>query len=137
MLGTAARLAEHGALAGINVEQVLRRLELPYRVSLLASGDLSFAAAKCYDLEAWSPGQEKWLEVSSVSNFEDFQARRMGLRYRPAKGEKPRHPHTLNGSALALPRTIIALVENHQTPNGQIMVPRALRPYLGGRGFFP
>ena len=108
-----------------------------HRVSLLCTGDMSFSAAKCYDLEAWSPGQEKWLEVSSCSNFEDFQARRMGMRYRPAKGEKPRFAHTLNGSGVALPRTIIALVENHQTPDGRIMIPPALRPYLGGRGFFP
>lgn len=127
---------EHESLLR-EAEEVLRRLEIPYRVILLASGDLSFAAAKCYDLEAWSPAQQKWLEVSSCSNFEDFQARRMGLRYRPGTGEKARTPHTLNGSALALPRTLITLLENHQDEGGRVRVPAALRPYLDGREVLP
>ncbi len=115
-----------------HAEAILQALKLPYRVCTLASGDLSFAAAKCYDLEVWAAGVGNWLEVSSCSNFEDFQARRMNLRYRPAAGEKPIYPHTLNGSALALPRTIIAIVENYQTAEGKIVVPEVLRPYLGG-----
>jgi seryl-tRNA synthetase len=115
-----------------HAEAILQALELPYRVCNLASGDLSFAAAKCYDLEAWAPGVGKWLEVSSCSNFEDFQARRMNLRYRPAAGKKPVHPHTLNGSGLALPRSIIAIMENFQTADGKMVVPEVLRPYLGG-----
>ncbi|MFH2055709.1 MAG: serine--tRNA ligase [bacterium] len=115
-----------------HAEAILQALKLPYRVCTLATGDLSFAAAKCYDLEVWAAGVDKFLEVSSCSNFEDFQARRMNLRYRPAAGEKPVHPHTLNGSGLALPRTIIAILENYQTAEGKIVVPEALRPYLGG-----
>ena len=110
----------------------MQLLGLPYRVSALASGDLSFAAAKCYDLEVWAAGVGKYLEVSSCSNFGDFQARRMNLRYRPAEGEKPVFPHTLNGSGLALPRTVIAIMENYQTSEGKIVVPEVLRPYLGG-----
>jgi seryl-tRNA synthetase len=115
-----------------NAETILQLLGLHYRVCQLASGDLSFAAAKCYDLEVWAPGVGKYLEVSSCSNFSDFQARRMNLRYRPADGEKPVFPHTLNGSGLALPRTVIAIMENYQTPEGKITVPEVLRPYLGG-----
>lgn len=113
-------------------EEVLQLLGLHYRVCELATGDLSFAAARCYDLEVWAPGVDKYLEVSSCSNFEDFQARRMNLRYRPAEGAKPIHPHTLNGSGLALPRTMIAIIENFQTAEGKIRVPEILRPYLGG-----
>ncbi len=112
-------------------EGLLQMLGIPYRVRMLATGDLSFAAAKCYDLEIWSAGIEKYLEVSSVSNFEDFQARRMNLRYRGAD-KKMHFPHTLNGSGLALPRLIIALLENYQTEGGAVTVPEALRPYLGG-----
>jgi len=112
-------------------EGVLQLLNLPYRVRLLATGDLSFAAAKCYDLEVYSAGVDKYLEVSSVSNFEDFQARRMNLRFRD-EGEKPRYPHTLNGSGLALPRLMIALMENNQNEKGQVIIPEALRPYLDG-----
>jgi len=115
-----------------NAETVLRRLGLAYRVVLLASGDLSFAAAKCYDLEVWAPGAERWLEVSSCSNFRDFQARRADIRYRPEGGGKSAHLHTLNGSGLALPRTMIALLETHQTERGTVVVPEPLRPYLGG-----
>ena len=115
-----------------NAETILQLLGLPYRVVQLASGDLSFAAAKCFDLEVWAAGLGKYLEVSSCSNFGDFQARRMNLRFRPAEGEKPIYPHTLNGSGLALPRTVIAIMENYQTAEGKIVVPEALRPYLGG-----
>jgi len=112
-------------------EEVLQLLELPYRVVTLATGDLSFAAAKCYDLEVYAQGIEKWLEVSSVSNFEDFQARRMNLRYRPEQGKKPEYVHTLNGSGLALPRIVIAIMENYQTDEGTIIVPEVLRKYMG------
>jgi len=115
-----------------NAETILQLLGLPYRVCQLASGDLSFAAAKCYDLEVWAAGVGKYLEVSSCSNFGDFQARRMNLRFRPAEGDKPIYPHTLNGSGLALPRTVIAIMENYQTAEGKIIVPEVLRPYLGG-----
>jgi seryl-tRNA synthetase len=114
-----------------NAEEVLQLLELPYRVLALATGDLSFAAAKCYDIEVWAQGMEKWLEVSSCSNFADFQARRANIRYRPFKGAKPEFVHTLNGSGLALPRTVIAILENYQTDEGTILVPKVLRPYMG------
>jgi len=114
-----------------NSEEVLQLLELPYRVQILATGDLSFAAAKCYDIEVYAAGLDKWLEVSSCSNFEDFQARRMNIRYRPGKGAKPEFVHTLNGSGLALPRTIIAIIENYQTDEGTIIVPEVLRKYVG------
>jgi seryl-tRNA synthetase len=112
-------------------EKVIQGLKLPYRVAMLASGDLSFAAAKCYDLELWSPGVGSWLEVSSVSNFEEFQARRMNLRYRDAD-KKVTFPHTLNGSGTALPRLVIAVMENYQNEDGSISVPEILRPYMGG-----
>jgi seryl-tRNA synthetase len=115
-----------------NAEAVLRALGLHYRVNLLCTGELSFAAAKCYDLEVWSPGQEKWLEVSSCSNFEDFQARRAGIRYRPAAGGKTRYVHTLNGSGVALPRTMIAIMETYQTGDGKLKVPEALVPFMDG-----
>jgi len=114
-----------------NAEDVLRRLELPYRVLQLCSGDLSFAAAKCYDIELWAPGQKAWLEVSSCSNFEDFQARRAGIRFRDGKG-KVRFVHTLNGSGVALPRLIVALLENGQQADGSVVLPEALAPYMGG-----
>jgi len=115
-----------------NAEEVLRRLDLPYRVVVLASGDLSFAAALTYDLEVWTPGQERWLEVSSCSNFEDFQARRMKIRYKTKEGKSNRFIHTLNGSGLALPRTTIALLENYQRQDGTVEVPEVLRPYMDG-----
>lgn len=115
-----------------HAESILQLLGLHYRVVELASGDISFAATKCYDLEVWAPGVGKYLEVSSCSNFSDFQARRMNLRYRPAEGEKPVFPHTLNGSGLALPRTVIAIIENYQTADGKIVVPEVLRPYMRG-----
>jgi seryl-tRNA synthetase len=122
--------AELERLTG-HAETVLQRLGLPYRVLLLAAGDTGFASAKTYDLEVWAPGVGKWLEVSSCSNFLEFQARRANIRYRPAPGEKPRFVHTLNGSGLAFPRTIAAILEHHQQEDGTVVVPEALRPYVG------
>ena len=115
--------------------EIIELLELPYRVLELCSGDLSFAAAKCYDLEVYSPGVEKWLEVSSCSNFEDFQARRTNIKIKKAKGEKYRFVHTLNGSGLALPRIVAAILEHHQTPTGRVRLPKALVPYMSGQEF--
>ena len=123
--------AEHETLTA-NAGAILERLGLAYRVVLLAAGDMSFAAAKCYDLEVWAAGAGRWLEVSSCSNFRDFQARRAGIRLRPAAGGKAGFAHTLNGSGLALPRTVIALLENNQTERGAVRIPEPLRPYLGG-----
>jgi len=114
-----------------NAEEVLQILELPYRVIELCTADLSFAAAKCYDIEVWAPGVNKWLEVSSCSNFESFQARRGNIRFRNENTGKLELVHTLNGSGLALPRTVIAILENYQTDEGTVVVPQALRPYLG------
>ncbi|MEJ2720520.1 MAG: serine--tRNA ligase [bacterium] len=114
---------------------VLEALELPYRVVELCTGDLSFAAAKCYDLEAWAPGVQKWLEVSSCSNFEDFQARRTNIKIKKAPGEKYRFTHTLNGSGLALPRIIAAILEHHQTPTGRVRIPKQLVPFMHGKEY--
>ena len=114
-----------------HAETALQRLGLPYRVKLLAAGDTGFSSAKTYDLEVWAPGVGSWLEVSSCSNFGDFQARRANIRYRPAAGEKPRFVHTLNGSGLAFPRTIAAILEHYQREDGGVTVPEALRPYFG------
>ena len=111
-------------------EALLELLELPYRRLLMCAGDTGFTQAKKYDLEVFSAGQDKWLEVSSISNMEDFQARRMNLRFRE-KGQKPRFVHTLNGSGLAFPRVIAALLENHQTEDGRVRLPKALVPYMG------
>ncbi|MFN8588349.1 MAG: serine--tRNA ligase [Candidatus Eisenbacteria bacterium] len=122
---------EHEKLAR-DVADIFEALELPYRVLLLCSGDMSFAAAKCYDFEVWSPGQGSWLECSSCSNFEDFQARRMGMRFRREAGAKVEFPHTLNASGVALPRTFATLLENHQRADGSVAIPAALQPYLGG-----
>ncbi|MFH1699531.1 MAG: serine--tRNA ligase [Candidatus Zixiibacteriota bacterium] len=113
------------------VESILQLLNVPYRVRILATGDLSFAAAKCYDIEIWSAGVENYLEVSSVSNFTDFQARRMNCRYRD-ENNKVRFVHTLNGSGTALPRLMIALLENNQTENGQVIIPEVIRPLMNG-----
>ncbi len=121
---------EHEALTA-HAESVLQRLGLPYRVVLLAAGDVGFASAKTYDLEAWAPGVGQWLEVSSSSTFTDFQARRAGIRFRPAPGEKPQFVHTLNASGVALPRTIAALLETGQQPDGSVTLPAALVPYVG------
>ena len=122
--------AQHELLTG-HAEMVLQRLELPYRVLLLAAGDTGAASSKTYDLEVFAPGVGKWLEVSSCSNFGDFQARRAGIRYRPAPNEKPQFVHTLNGSGLAFARVFAALLEHHQNVDGSVRVPEALRPYLG------
>ncbi|HRZ40168.1 MAG TPA: serine--tRNA ligase, partial [Candidatus Omnitrophota bacterium] len=122
---------EHEKLLS-DAESILQKLGLPYRVLLLASGDMSFAAAKCYDLEAHAAGMDKWLEVSSCSNFEDFQARRANIRFKGAAQKKPAYVHTLNGSGLALARTMVAILENYQTAEGNIVVPDVLRPYMGG-----
>jgi len=122
--------AEHEKLTE-HAEAVLRRLELPYRVAVLPANDFGFAAAKTYDLEAWAPGVGQWLEVSSSSTFTDFQARRANIRCRPRPGEKPEFVHTLNASGLALPRTIAALLETHQQPDGSVLIPPALVPYVG------
>ncbi len=113
-------------------EGLLQALQLPYRVIELCTGDLGFGAAKTYDLELWAPGSGEWLEVSSCSNVEDFQARRANIRYRPEPGAKPRFVHTLNGSGLALPRLMIAIMENYQQADGSIVVPEVLRPFMGG-----
>jgi seryl-tRNA synthetase len=118
-----------------DARDVLEALELPHRVVELCSGDLSFAAAKCYDLEVYSPGVAKWLEVSSCSNFEDFQARRINMKIKKAPGEKSRFVHTLNGSGVALPRTVAAILEHHQTPTGRVRIPARLVPYMQGKEF--
>lgn len=115
-----------------DAESVLLRLGLHYRVIELCTGDLGFGAAKCYDIELWAPAQNRWLEVSSCSNFEDFQARRLKLRFRDADG-KPQLVHTLNGSGVALPRLMVAILENYQNADGSVTIPEALRPYMGGR----
>ncbi|MEO6526663.1 MAG: serine--tRNA ligase [Gemmatimonadaceae bacterium] len=114
-----------------HAESILQRLGIPYRVKLLAAGDTGFSSAKTYDLEAWAPGVGAWLEVSSCSTFTDFQARRANIRYRPAKGEKPRFVHTLNGSGLAFPRTLACILEHYQQADGSVIVPEVLRPYVG------
>lgn len=112
-----------------DAEHLLQLLGLPYRTLLMCTGDMGFTQTKKYDLEVWAPGQQKWLEVSSCSDFEAFQARRMNLRFRPANGTKPEFVHTLNGSGLALPRVVAALIEHYQTPEGKVIVPKALHPY--------
>jgi seryl-tRNA synthetase len=112
-------------------EAVLQRLGLAYRVVRLAAGDMGFASAMTYDLEVWAPGVEQWLEVSSCSNCTDFQARRADLRFRPAASEKPAYVHTLNGSALALPRLMVALLETYQDEAGAVVIPDALRGRMG------
>ncbi len=114
-----------------NAETVCQRLELPYRILQLCAGDISFPSAKSYDIEVWAAGSDEWLEVSSCSNCTDFQARRANVRYRPGAGERPRFVHTLNGSGLALPRVIIAILENNQQLDGSVVIPETLRPYTG------
>ena len=114
-----------------NAETVCQRLGLPYRILELCAGDISFPSAKSYDIEVWAAGSGEWLEVSSCSNCTDFQARRANVRYRPAAGARPQFVHTLNGSGLALPRVIIAILENNQQPDGSVIIPEILRPYTG------
>ena len=130
----------HGLLA--EAEEVLRRLDLPYRILEMCTGDLGFTQAKKYDIEVWAPGDDmddgperggRWLEVSSVSNFRDFQARRAGLRFRPERHESAEYLHTLNGSGVAVPRVVVAILEYYQNDDGTVEVPEPLRPYMGGR----
>jgi seryl-tRNA synthetase len=115
-----------------NAEDICRALEIPHRVIEMVTGDLGFTAAKKYDVEMWAPGCGEWLEVSSCSNCETFQARRANIRYRPEPDGKPAHLHTLNGSGLALPRTVIAILENYQQADGSVVIPEVLRPWMGG-----
>ena len=115
-----------------DAEEVLKRLGLAYRVVILSTGDMGFSAAKTYDIEVWLPGQDGYREISSCSNCTDFQARRANIRYRPEEKAKPRFAHTLNGSGLAVGRTLIAVLENYQQEDGSVVVPDALRPYMGG-----
>jgi len=112
-------------------EDLLQRLGLAYRVLLMATREMGFVQGRKYDIEVWAPGVERWLEVSSCSNFRDYQARRMAVRYRPEPGAKPELVHTLNGSGLALPRIVAAILETFQNPDGSVTVPEVLRPYLG------
>ena len=116
-----------------NAEEVLQLLGLAYRVKVLSSEDLSFAASKCYDLEAYAPGMDKWLEVSSCSNFENFQARRANIRFRRKDTKKMDFVHTLNGSGVALARTVIAILENYQQKDGSVLIPECLKPYFHGK----
>ncbi len=115
-----------------DAEEVLRQLGIPYRVSALCTADLGFSAAKTYDLEAWMPGQGAYREISSCSNFEDYQARRAGIRYRPESGARPEYVHTLNGSGLAVGRTLVAILENFQEEDGSVTIPEVLASYMGG-----
>ncbi|HBO84669.1 MAG: serine--tRNA ligase [Deltaproteobacteria bacterium GWC2_42_11] len=115
-----------------NAEEVLKRMGLAYRVVALCTGDIGFSAAKTYDIEVWLPGQNNYREISSCSNFEDFQARRANIRYKPKEGGKPRFVHTLNGSGLAVGRTAVAILENFQQEDGSVKIPEALKPYMGG-----
>jgi seryl-tRNA synthetase len=115
-----------------NAEKVLQLLELPYQVVTLSTGDMSFASAKTYDLEVWLPAQETYREISSCSNCTDYQARRANIRYRPSEGGKARYAHTLNGSGLAVGRTLVAVLENYQQADGTVTIPKALRPFMGG-----
>jgi len=120
-----------------NAERIAELLEIPHRVVEMCTGDLAFSAMKKYDVEMWAPGVDEWLEVSSCSNFGDFQARRANIRYRPKQGAKPRFVHTLNGSGLALPRVMIAIMENYQQADGSIAIPKVLRPYMDGLEVIP
>lgn len=117
----------------VNAEEVLQLLELPYRLVLLSTQDISFAASKCYDLEAYTAGVDKWLEVSSCSNFESFQARRANIRMRRKESKKVDFIHTLNGSGIALARTVVAILENYQLEDGSVLIPKILQPYLNGQ----
>lgn len=114
-----------------DAEAILEALNLPYRRVFLCSGDIGFCARKCYDLEVWFPAQGKYREISSCSNFGDFQARRAGLKYRPKDGGKARYIHTINGSGLAIGRALAAILENYQNEDGSVTVPDALVPYMG------
>jgi len=115
-----------------DAEQTAAQLGLPYRVKQLCTGDLGFGSSITCDIEVWAPGCGEWLEVSSVSNVTDFQARRANVRYRPADGGRPRFTHTLNGSGLGMPRTLIGVLENYQQADGSVVVPEVLKPWMGG-----
>jgi len=123
--------AAHEALTS-HAEEVLKRLGLPYRTVALCSGDIGFGSSKTYDIEVWLPGQQKYREISSCSNFESFQARRMQARWRNPETGKPEPLHTLNGSGVAVGRALVAVLENYQQPDGSVVVPEVLRPYMGG-----
>ncbi len=129
--------AEHLEELVRNAERIAELLEIPHRVVEMCTGDLAFSAMKKYDVEMWAPGVQEWLEVSSCSNFGDFQARRANIRYRPEAGARPRFVHTLNGSGLALPRVMIAIMENYQQAGGSIAIPKVLRPYVDGLEVMP
>jgi seryl-tRNA synthetase len=129
---TPERSLDELELITAHAEAVLQRLGIAYRVLLMCSGDMGFAQWKKYDIEAWAPGMRRWLEVSSCSVFGDFQARRAGIRFRPAAAERPQFVHTLNGSGLAVPRTLSALLETYQQADGSVLIPPALQPYMGG-----
>jgi len=116
-----------------NAESILQKLNLPYRVVVLCGGDLGFSSAKTYDIEVWLPGQDKFREISSISNMTDFQARRLKARWRNPETGKPELVHTLNGSGLAVGRTLLAVMENYQTAEGKIQIPEALQSYMGGK----
>jgi len=116
----------------LNAEEILKRLKLPYQVLELCSGDIGFSAAKCYDIEVWMPGEGKYREISSCSNCTDFQARRAGIRFKPKEGGKTRFVHTLNGSGLAVGRTLAAILENYQQKDGSVIIPEVLVPYMNG-----
>jgi seryl-tRNA synthetase len=120
-----------------NAEEVLQALGLEYRVAMLSTQDLSFSASKCYDLEAYAPGMDNWLEVSSCSNFESFQARRANIRFRRKDTKKVDFVHTLNGSGVALARTVVAILENYQQKDGSVLIPEVLRPYMDGKERIP
>jgi seryl-tRNA synthetase len=120
-----------------DAEEVCEKLDLPYRIKALCTGDLGFSSMKTYDIEVWAPGSQEWLEVSSCSNCGDFQARRANIRYRPAADEKPRFVHTLNGSGTAIPRIMIAVLENYQKPDGSVAVPEILQPFMGQKTINP
>ena len=126
--------ASYDALEALTkqAETVIRNLGLRYRIVELCTREMSFSNAKCYDIEVWAPGLKRWMEVSSCSNFEDFQARRANIRFRDAHG-KVRFVHTLNGSGVATPRTLLAILESFQRADGTVVVPEVLRPYMGGR----
>jgi len=117
----------------LNAEEVLKQLKLPYRVVQLCGGDLGFSSAKTYDIEVWMPSYDNYLEISSCSNFRDYQARRANLRYRRADDDNVDYLHTLNGSGLAIGRTVAAIMENYQNEDGSITVPEVLQPYMGGK----
>jgi seryl-tRNA synthetase len=128
--------AQHEKLTN-EAEEILIRLGLQYRVILLCTGDMGFSSAKTYDLEVWMPGQNSFVEISSCSNFEDYQARRSNIRYKPAQGKGTRLVHTLNGSGLAIGRTVAAILENYQQPDGSVKIPEVLIPYMSGAEVIP